>query len=135
MTNIEDLLSRTRAALGKSSDYALAKALHMTQSQLIEIKKGRQGLGPKAIVRIAEITGLTTHDVLVLANEERAKTPDDKEFWGRRSPRFADGTDVAAMTVHDDYQRPDIFPLRSCATAVANDTDVPATGPSTQPVK
>jgi hypothetical protein len=97
MTNTEHLLERVRVRIGKSSKYALAKALEMTPSQLNDILKGKHGLGSKAVVRVAELTGIPTHDVLVLVNEDKAKSPEDKEFWSRRSPRITASLAIAAL--------------------------------------
>lgn len=97
MNNTDHLLQRVRDRIGKGSKYALAKALEMTPSQLNDILKGKHGLGSKAIVRVAELTSIPTHDVLVMVNEDKTKSPGDKEFWSRRSPRITASLAIAML--------------------------------------
>ncbi len=91
------LIEQVRRALPTKSNYAVSKALEMPQSQLSEVLKGKYGLGPKAQLRIAEILKRDLRDIMVLTEEDKAKTENDREFWGRRSPRISAAIAVTAM--------------------------------------
>jgi hypothetical protein len=91
------LIERVRRTLPRQSNYAVAKALDMEQGQLTRVLKGEFGLGAKAQLRISEILQMDLRDVLVLTEEDKAKRPEDREFWGRRSPRISAATAIAAV--------------------------------------
>jgi malate/lactate dehydrogenase len=91
------LLDRVRRALPSKSNYALAKALGTSQSDLNRVMTGEHGLGLKSLVRIAEITEIPLIDVLAITQEEIAKTPGNKAFWGQRSPRASKTVAVTAL--------------------------------------
>jgi hypothetical protein len=88
MPNTPALLEQVRRRVPRETDYAVAKALEMNQSNLHRVLCGKAGLGPKAVVRVSEILQRDLKDVLVLIEEDKAKTAKDKEFWTRRSPRY-----------------------------------------------
>jgi hypothetical protein len=71
----------------------------MSQSQLTAVLRGQHGLGPKAVIRIAEILQLDVGDVLILIEEDKARTDDDKQFWGRRSPRVSAALATAGLAL------------------------------------
>jgi hypothetical protein len=89
MPNTLNLIEQVRRQVPRHTDYAVAKALEMNQSNLARVLVGKQGLGPKAVVRVAEILQRDLRDVLCLVEEDKAKTPKEREFWERRSPRIA----------------------------------------------
>jgi predicted benzoate:H+ symporter BenE len=60
---------------------------------------GKHGLGPKAVVRVAEILQRDLRDVLCLVEEDKAKTPKEREFWERRSPRISATVLTAVMGI------------------------------------
>ena len=93
------LIEQVRRKLPTHTNYAISKALNMPQSQLTNVLRGKYGLGNKAVMRIAEILGRDVRDVLVLIEEDKAKTEDDREFWGRRSPRISAASAVAALAL------------------------------------
>jgi malate/lactate dehydrogenase len=91
------LLDRVRRALPNKSNYALAKALGTSQSDLNKVLAGVHGLGLKSLVRASEITGVPLIDVIAITQEEIAKTPSNKAFWGQRSPRSSTTVAFAAV--------------------------------------
>jgi hypothetical protein len=93
------LLDRARRALPQKSNYALAKALETSQSDLNKVLAGEHGLSLKSLVRLSEITQLPLIDVLAITQEEIAKTPVNKTFWGRRSPRIPTASAIAALAL------------------------------------
>lgn len=125
------LIERVRSALPTHSNYAVAKALQMPQHQLSDVLKKKYGLGPKAVIRISEILQIDVRDVLVLIEEDKARTPDDKEFWGRRSPRVSaalafaglafvaaliHGSNAQASCVYTQAQCTNVYIMRSTKT-------------------
>lgn len=88
MPNTLHLIEQVRRHVPRHTDYGIAKALEMDQSNLQRVLAGKQGLGPKAVIRLSEVLQRDVRDILVLVEEDRAKTPKDRDFWGRRSPRI-----------------------------------------------
>jgi hypothetical protein len=97
MPNTLQLIEQVRRRLPRETDYAVAKALEMQQSTLTKVLAGKQGLGPKAVIRVAELLQRDVRDVLVLVEEDKAVRPKDREFWGRRSPRITAVLAIAAL--------------------------------------
>jgi hypothetical protein len=93
------LIERVRRTLPTRTNYAVAKALGMQQNQLARVLKGEFGLGIKAQVRMAEILNMPLMDVVALTEEDKAKRPEEKEFWGRRSPRIAASRALAIVAL------------------------------------
>jgi hypothetical protein len=71
----------------------------MQQSTLARVLAGKQGLGPKAVVRVSEILQRDLRDVLVLVEEDKAVRPKDREFWERRSPRITAAIAIAVLAL------------------------------------
>jgi hypothetical protein len=97
MPNTLQLIEQVRRRLPRETDYAVAKALEMQQSTLTKVLAGKQGLGPKAVIRVAELLQRDVRDVLVLVEEDKAVRPKDREFWERRSPRITAVLALAAL--------------------------------------
>jgi plasmid maintenance system antidote protein VapI len=96
MTNTLHLIERLRRTLPRPTNYALAKALGLSQTTIKNVLAGKHGLGPKPVIRLAELLQIDARDVLVLIEQDKARTPEDKEFWGRRSPRITASIALAA---------------------------------------
>ncbi len=124
MSNIVNLLERVRTHLPKASDYALAKALHMQQSNLRKALQGKQGLGIKAIVRASEITGMDAKEVAAIVECERAKDPDEKEFWRVRSPRISAAI-VTALALFAAVNHKDVQAFESGKTGISVNPSIP----------
>jgi hypothetical protein len=88
MPNTDRLLEQVRRVVPRHTDYAIAKALGMHQSDLLRVFAGKQGLGLKAAIRISELLQRDFRDIVVLIEEDKATRPKDVEFWGARSPRI-----------------------------------------------
>jgi hypothetical protein len=116
LPNTYALLARLRRQLPTHTDYALSKALGLSQTTLKHVLAGKHGLGPKPVIRLAEQLRMDRGDVLVLIEEDKAKTPEDKEFWGRRSPRISAAGAVAALALSSAWltssaKALDIYPV------------------------
>jgi hypothetical protein len=113
MPNTDRLLEQVRRVVPRHTDYAIAKALEMNQSDLGRVMCGKQGLGVKAAVRISELLQRDLRDVIVLIEEDKATRPKDIDFWSARSPRITAAVAIAALAV---------------AAVVRTTVDAPTTG-------
>jgi hypothetical protein len=84
MPNTLNLIAQVRRRVPRETDYAVAKALEMSQSNLTRVLAGKSGLGPKAAIRVSEILQRDLRDVLVLIEEDKAKTAHhgDDSYYG-----------------------------------------------------
>lgn len=89
MNYVIALIDRAKGFVPKQTEYGLCQALGMPQHHLIAIKKGRGFFGPKQRVRLHEITRIPLEEVTAMLEFERAKKPEDKEFWRARLPRIS----------------------------------------------
>ena len=94
-----NLIEQVRARTEKHTDYAVAKALGMSQSNLARVLCGKGTLGEKAAVRVSEILQRDLLDVLAMIREETAKTEAEKQFWERRSPRISAAVAIAFVAI------------------------------------
>ena len=79
--NTLEYLSAAKKKLGIESDYALAKALKITQSTISSYRAGRSRLDDDVALSISEILGVNPLQVIADANAERAKTPEMRARW------------------------------------------------------
>jgi hypothetical protein len=104
MPNTLNLLEQVRRRVPRGTDYAVAKALEMDQSHLAKVLCGKAGLGPMAVTRVSEILQRDLRDVLVLVEEDKAKTRKQREFWERRSPRITAAILTAILPIAAGYE-------------------------------
>jgi transcriptional regulator with XRE-family HTH domain len=122
MPNTLNLIEQVRRRVPRPTDYAVAKALEMSQSNLTRVLAGKSGLGVKAAVRISEVLQRDLRDVLCLVEEDKAKSAKEREFWERRSPRITATILTAILGVVAGLG------LIGNHTANANTTGNPASG-------
>lgn len=72
-----------KKALNLESDYALAKWLGVTKQAISSYKLGKSVIDDYAAVRIAEVLGVPALEVIAVANMEREKASERREFWRR----------------------------------------------------
>jgi hypothetical protein len=99
MPNTLNLIEQIRRQVPHHTDYAVAKALEMQQSHLARVMAGKAGLGTKAAVRVSELLQRDLRDVIILIEEDKAKTAKDRAFWERRSPRITAAVATAFMAL------------------------------------
>ena len=87
-TTIE-LLDAAKAKIGITSDYALAKALGVSQPAVTGYRAGRRIFDDDTALAIAEILGVHPLQVIAAANAERAKTPEQRERWSGVMEKFS----------------------------------------------
>jgi len=71
VSNTLQIIERVRAVTARGTDYAVAKALGMPQSNLKKIIRGDRRLGPNAIFRAAELLKVDAKDLYKLVREDR----------------------------------------------------------------
>lgn len=81
MSNSLKIVERVREHVPRGTDYAVAKALGMTQSNLARITEGKGHLGDKAQRLASTLLGLSFQDVNALVNEDKAKTESERSYW------------------------------------------------------
>ena len=79
--NTLDYLAACKKRLGIESDYALAKALGVTQSAVSSYRIGRSSINDDVALRVSEILQIHPLQVIAAANAERAKTPESRATW------------------------------------------------------
>ena len=79
--NTLEYLAACKQKLGIQSDYALAKALKITQSTISGYRAGRSRIDDDVALTIAEILEINPLQVIADANAERAKTPEMRARW------------------------------------------------------
>ena len=89
--NTIDYLQAVKTRLDITSDYALAKALHIGHSTICSYRAGRSRIDDDVALSIAEILGLHPIQVIATANAERAKTPEQRARWSGVLEKFSVG--------------------------------------------
>lgn len=79
--NTLEYLAACKTRLGIESDYALAKALGVTQQAVSSYRSGNSKINDDVALRVAEILHLHPLQVIAAANAERAKTEEAKARW------------------------------------------------------
>jgi hypothetical protein len=105
VSNSLKIIERVRLSTNTGTDYAVAKALGMSQSNLAGVIKGTRGLGPTAIFAAAKILRVDAQDLFYLVREDRAKSEAEKLHWrslcaeGIRASFDIAGKTAAAFTI------------------------------------
>ncbi len=87
--NTLEYLEAVKTRLGITSDYALAKALRITQSTISGYRAGRSRIDDDVALTIAEILKIHPLQVIAAANAERAKTPEQRARWSGVMEKFS----------------------------------------------
>jgi predicted transcriptional regulator len=82
-----DYLNAAKTALGIESDYGMAKWLGVTKQTVSGYKSGSRIIDDYAAARIAEALGKEAIEVIAVANMEREKVSERKEFWRKVASR------------------------------------------------
>ena len=87
--NTIEYLQAVKTRLNITSDYALAKALGITQSTISGYRAGRSRIDDDVALTIADILNVHPLQVIAAANAERAKTPEQRERWSGVMEKFS----------------------------------------------
>lgn len=88
MTPSALIAEKVRATTETRTDYATARALGISQSNLKQVLMGTRNLGTEACVRAAELLSQPLSEVLAEVELSKAQTPEKKAFWEKRLPRI-----------------------------------------------
>ncbi|MFC4932965.1 DUF3693 domain-containing protein [Massilia sp. GCM10023247] len=87
--NTIELLEAVKVKRGISSDYALAKALGVSQPAVSSYRAGNSKISDDVALTVAEILGMHPLAVIAVANAERARTPAQKARWAGVMEKFS----------------------------------------------
>jgi transcriptional regulator with XRE-family HTH domain len=87
--NTIEYLQAVKTRLEITSDYALAKALGITQSTISGYRAGRSRIDDDVALTIADILRIHPLQVIAAANAERAKTPEQRARWSGVMEKFS----------------------------------------------
>lgn len=79
--NTLEFLDEAKAKNGLPSDYALAKALKVSQPTISGYRAGRSRIDDDVALKLANLIGRNPLEVIAVANAERAKTPEMRALW------------------------------------------------------
>lgn len=87
--NTMELLEAVKVRRGIASDYALAKALGVSQPTVASYRAGNSRISDDVALTVAEILGMNPLIVIAAANAERAKTPEQRARWTGLMEKFS----------------------------------------------
>jgi len=87
--NTLDYLAACKRRLNIESDYALAKALGITQQAVSSYRAGNSKINDDVALSVAQILEIEPIAVIAAANAERAKTPEQKARWTHLMEKFS----------------------------------------------
>ena len=76
-----DYLDAVKTKLGLESDYALAKYMSWSTSQMSHYRLKRRALDDFQAARVAEVLERDPLELIAVANAERAKDEGEKDYW------------------------------------------------------
>lgn len=74
-------LDRVASTLGIQSDYAIAKALHVTRSNVSKYRVGKAQLGEETALRAAELAHMNPASLMARIYAESSKSPEVRKQW------------------------------------------------------
>lgn len=102
--NTLEYLAACKKRLGIESDYALAKALGVTQQAVSSYRSGNSKINDDVALTVAEILQVPPISVIAAANAERAKTPEQKARWTGLMEKFS-GSFLNLLSQWDGHER------------------------------
>ncbi len=81
MSYVNDLLDQAKNRANLPSDYALAKALGISQSNVTGWRKSKRHPSDEEAVQLATLAGLEEMKVIAAIHYETATTEKKREFW------------------------------------------------------
>lgn len=102
--NTLEYLAACKKRLGIESDYALAKALGVTQQAVSSYRTGNSKINDDVALSVAEILGINPLQVIAAVNAERAKTPAQRARWTGIMEKFS-GSFRSLLLPWDGHER------------------------------
>jgi transcriptional regulator with XRE-family HTH domain len=87
--NTLEYLAACKKRLGIESDYALAKALGVSQQAVSSYRSGNSKINDDVALTVAEILDVNPLQVIAAANAERAKTDEQRARWTGLMEKFS----------------------------------------------
>ncbi|HTD72161.1 MAG TPA: hypothetical protein VK652_01440 [Steroidobacteraceae bacterium] len=88
MNASQSIAEKVRLTTERKTDYAVAKALGITQSNLKQVLLGKRTLGNESCFRAAKLLRVTAGELIADVEAERSKTPEKRAFWEKQLPRY-----------------------------------------------
>jgi plasmid maintenance system antidote protein VapI len=89
-----EIIEAVRLKTTTKTNYAVSKALGMTQGTLNKILAGDRNLSNKGALKASELLGRDFKTMLIMLEQDRARSPDEREFWQRRMEQVHDLVDI-----------------------------------------
>ncbi|WP_246791777.1 DUF3693 domain-containing protein [Burkholderia perseverans] len=97
MKTTVDYLDAIKARLDLPSDYAVAKALHLTRAAVSKQRLGHSAFDETTALRVADILGLDPMEVIASAHIERARDEETRRLWERALGKVTGAAATAAF--------------------------------------
>lgn len=99
MKTTVEYLDAIKARLNLPSDYAVAKALHLTRAAVSKQRLGHNVFDDTTALRVAEILDVDPMEVIAAANAERARDDETRRLWERAWGKVTGVTVASALVV------------------------------------
>ncbi|WP_438392346.1 Cro/Cl family transcriptional regulator [Caballeronia sp. DA-9] len=98
MKTTVDYLDAVKKRLNLPSDYAIAKALHVTRAAVSSYRVGRTSFDNLTALRVAEILDVQPFEVIAAANVERARDDETRSLWEHAWGKAVGATAAVTLT-------------------------------------
>lgn len=131
LNNTQKLLLRVMDRVPRNSKDGLAKAIGANRSNVREYLKGTRYPNAAHAIKIGEILGMTTEEVVLYIQEDKTRNPEQRELLRRKLPRlhsaaaialallagftFGGSWDAQASALTSQKIMPDLYIIRSDA--------------------
>jgi len=99
MNNTMRLLERARSLCDPPTYYRLAKVTGISTPTLSRVKTHGKTLDNRAAFALAKHLGMSAADVIAYLEEDRAPTPELREFWRHQLPRLLPAVTITAALI------------------------------------
>ena len=97
MTNAVKYLDELKAHLGDVSDYRIGQYLGVTRAAVSRWRNGIDSFSPETAVKVAKALEIDPIEVVLAAQIDRAKTPEERALWDGLLKRCAGSCAALAL--------------------------------------
>lgn len=90
-----EVIEAVRVRTKTKTNYAVSKALGITQSTLNKVLAGERNLGNKAALKASELLERDLKVMLIMLENDRARSDDERDYWRRRMEQIAPTVEAA----------------------------------------
>jgi len=101
MKTTRQYLDEAKEKLGLNSNYKMARWLGVTDTAMSQYKTGIRTIDDYTAVKIAEALGVAPLEIIAVANMEREKTDEKRDFWRRYATGCLSAGIIAPFMYHD----------------------------------